>query len=131
MTDNSQPLITIDEAVKLTGRTHGAIVNWVSKRKVVAFKDSTGAWLMPRDAVIKRHNTIRKTGAVQRIAAAPQPEQRQLLEQRPKLDPLTIEHVAQITVSLAVLRLQCGEVRHELVRHLVDDLQWLLGKATP
>ena len=129
MTDNSQPLITIDEAVKLTGRTHGAIVNWVSKRKVVAFKDSTGAWLMPRDAVIKRHNTIRKTGAVQRIAAAPQPEQRQLIEQRPKLDPLTIEHVAQITVSLAVLRLQCGEVRHELVRHLADDLAWLLERA--
>ncbi len=129
MTDNTQPLITIDEAVKLTGRTHGAIVNWVSKRKVVAFKDSTGAWLMPRDAVIKRHNTIRKTGAVQRIAAAPQPEQRQLLEQRPKLDPLTIEHVAQITVSLAVLRLQCGEVRHELVRHLADDLAWLLERA--
>jgi hypothetical protein len=129
MTDNTQPLITIDEAVKLTGRTHGAIVNWVSKRKVVAFKDSTGAWLMPRDAVIKRHNTIRKTGAVQRIAAAPQPEQRQLIEQRPKLDPLTIEHVAQITVSLAVLRLQCGEVRHELVRHLADDLAWLLERA--
>ena len=129
MTDNTQPLITIDEAVKLTGRTHGAVVNWVSKRKVVAFKDSTGAWLMPRDAVIKRHNTIRKTGAVQRIAAAPQPEQRQLIEQRPKLDPLTIEHVAQITVSLAVLRLQCGEVRHELVRHLADDLAWLLERA--
>jgi hypothetical protein len=131
MTDNSQPLITIDEAVKLTGRTHGAISNWVSKKKVPAYKDSTGAWLMPRGAVIKRHNTIRKTGAVQRIAATSQPEQRQLIEQRPKLDPLTIEHVAQITVSLAVLRLQCGEVRHELVRHLADDLQWLLGKATP
>lgn len=42
---------------------------------------------------------------------------------------LAIQQIAQISVCLAVLRLQCKLVPPELVSHLRDDLQWLQEKA--
>lgn len=42
---------------------------------------------------------------------------------------LAIQQIAQISVCLAVLRLQCKLVPPELVSHLRDDLQWLQERA--
>jgi len=44
---------------------------------------------------------------------------------------LAIQQIAQISVCLAVLRLQCKLVPPELVSHLRDDLQWLSSKIAP
>lgn len=128
---DTHPLITVAEASSLTGRTHKAIQTWLSKGKVKGWRDSKGAWLIPRDAVLRHHKSIRRAPGMREEPAPVTAQQQPLIQPTATIDTTTIEHVAQITVSLAVLRLQCTDVRHELVRHLAADLQWLLDKATP
>ena len=131
------PLITIDQASRLTGRTHGAIKNWLSKGHVRGFKDSKGAWLIARDEIIDRHNSIRRVGnskppidKVQgQLIALPAPETA-IPEQDLVTATLLALQVSSLTVALAVLRHQVRSVPHEHVKHLADDLAWLLERAS-
>ena len=133
MKTNIDPLITLDEAAMLTGRSKGALDKWIRRGHITGFPTAHGHLVRQseliaahdRIRVIKRQSSkpalrvIEQVPLISKPAPAPQPAPGQA----------AIEQLGALTVSLAVLRHKLAdEVEPALFGHLKADLQWLLSK---
>jgi hypothetical protein len=135
MKGKKDPLITLDEAAMLTGRTRTALRKWIQRKHVAGFYTGTG-WLVRQSELLAAHDRIR-------VRVQPVPMQRpalRVIEQVPLISKpapapqpapgqAVIEQLGALTVSLAVLRHKLAdEIEPALFGHLTGDLQWLLSK---
>lgn len=133
MKTNKDPLITLEEAALLTGRSQGALKKWIRRGHVNGFVTGSG-WLVRKSELLAAHDRIK----VIRRQRKTVPPALRVIEQVPLISkpaPLpapsqaVIEQLGALTVSLAVLRHKHPDaVEPPLFSHLKSDLQWLLSK---
>ena len=133
MKGQKDPLITLDEAAMLTGRSKGALDKWIRRGHVTGYPTAAGH-LVRQSELLAAHDRIRvikrpvskpalrvieQVPLISKPAPAPQPAPSQAV----------IEQLGALTVSLAVLRHKHPDaVEPALFGHLKSDLQWLLSK---
>lgn len=143
MKGKKDPLITLDEAAMLTGRTRTALRKWIQRKHVAGFYTGTG-WLVRQSELLAAHDRIRvRNKCAEHVDEVPmQRPALRVIEQvpliskpAPKPEPsaasgqVVIEQLGALTVALAVLRHKHpDDVEPWLFGHLVGDLQWLLSK---
>ena len=131
MKSKIDPLITLDEAAMLTGRSKGALDKWIRRGHVTGFATANGH-LVRQSELLAAHDRIK----VIRRQNKTVPPALKVIEQVPLISKpapassrAAIEQLSALTVSLAVLRHKHpDEIEPALFGHLKADLQWLLSK---
>ncbi len=131
MKTNKDPLITLEEAALLTGRSQGALKKWIRRGHVNGFVTGSG-WLVRQSELLAAHDRIK----VIRRQRKTVPPALRVIEQVPLISKpapaasrAAVEQLGALTVSLAVLRHKHpDEIEPGLFGHLKADLQWLLSK---
>tara|TARA_Y100000114_G_scaffold120768_1_gene115795 strand:+ start:1552 stop:1953 length:402 start_codon:yes stop_codon:yes gene_type:complete len=131
MKTNKDPLITLEEAALLTGRSQGALKKWIRRGHVNGFVTGSG-WLVRQSELLAAHDRIK----VIRRQRKTVPPALRVIEQVPLISKpapaasrAAVEQLGVLTVSLAVLRHKHpDEIEPALFGHLKADLQWLLSK---
>ena len=131
MKTNIDPLITLDEAAMLTGRSKGALDKWIRRGHVTGYPTATGH-LVRQSELLAAHDRIRVIKRQSSKPALRVIEQVPLISKpasQPAPSQAVIEQLSALTVSLAVLRHKLAdEVEPALFGHLKSDLQWILSK---
>ena len=131
MKTNIDPLITLDEAAMLTGRSKGALDKWIRRGHVTGYPTATGHMVRQsellaahdRIRVIKRQSSKPALRVIEQVPLISKPAS------QPAPSQAVIEQLSALTVSLAVLRHKLAdEVEPALFGHLKSDLQWILSK---
>jgi len=131
MKTNIDPLITLDEAAMLTGRSKGALDKWIRRGHITGFATANGH-MVRQSELLAAHDRIRVIKRQSNKPALRVIEQVPLISKpasQPAPSQAVIEQLSALTVSLAVLRHKLAdEVEPALFGHLKSDLQWILSK---